>query len=352
MVVMGSPKKKSGGPFKTLKSSFLRNKGQNIQLQSTEINNIGRSSKRKSVQRTTLFQHDYVKVRSWPSDNPKSINVISNKATFEIYEINMVHSKQRMNYLSIGKKDQFVHPILPKLKVKRLITNPTELKVIISLFNPQRFWEVTFLANGNEPLPSQTLINFENVMSKICQYEDGTQVVLPSTNTITEPANTTSAETFDDIEEEVDDLEFLLWDHVSDQGGFSEIGSLEPDESSTMSTTSVEHSIVPPGDVINKTFKQALGRIKPFDSGSRENNLRYKRFSSFHTTFVDGNDWRLEFKNSYHDNRRSISVPMSTKFHNDMRINHNSSDSDNTSNVVDYNSISWMNISCEDIGDA
>ncbi|CAI4048666.1 hypothetical protein SKDZ_13G3300 [Saccharomyces kudriavzevii ZP591] len=80
------------------------------------------------------------------------------------------HDGHVVNYLSIGRHGDIVHPVLPKLQITRL--NGTGLKYIISFYNPERYWEIEFL-----PLPNQTRLEleesakaFENVVGKICQF--------------------------------------------------------------------------------------------------------------------------------------------------------------------------------------
>ncbi|QEU59065.1 Inp1 [Kluyveromyces lactis] len=339
MAIMGSPKKKSSGPFQSLRNSFLRNKGQPPQLQPWNSQVRTDDTKRKSVQRTTLFRHDYVKVRSWPSDNPKNINVILSKTSFEIYEIDMGNSKERMNYLSLGKKDQFVHPILPKLKVERVPSDPQqEFKIIISLFNPERFWEVTFLSINHGRVPRKVINDLEQVLSKICQYNNRA----PDNASLKDTKNDTNAipPPKIDILEEVDDLEYLLAENVPDQEQIPEAESLELNESSTISSISMEHSLVQSGDVINKTFKQALGRIKPIDFNTRAESSRYKRFSSFHSAFLDVPRISAEYQHSLQDKRRSISVPTA--------IDYKSISNHDMRKGVDFDKVSWMDVTFED----
>lgn len=356
---LGSPKKrKTVGPFKSLKKSILRTKGTNSQILDKDQNDTKTAINvnRQSIQRITLFEYENVMVRTWNSDDPRSINVISNKISFEVYEIYMLRSRQRMNYLCLGKKDQFVHPIMPKLKVQRVTSDSSkELKIVICLFNPDRFWEVTFLSNG--VLPRNVIEAFEDTISKICRYttckSDPLSERSPEahryvsirgdqSNIIKEEEEDEINETSNehaDSDDDITDLEYLLEDSIEEQDDViedfaSSSNSMSLNESSTISTPSVDHDFVAPGEVINKTFKQALGRIKPFDASGRANSSRYKRFSSVNTTFLDSGSLHNKSFTNPIEKRRSISVPMELN------------------NSFDYEKlkrVSWMDISFEDI---
>ncbi|CDO95619.1 unnamed protein product [Kluyveromyces dobzhanskii CBS 2104] len=344
MATMESPKKKSSGPIQLLKNSLLRNKGQHSHLPSRGSQGKSNNIKRKSVQRITLFRYDNVKVRSWPSNNPENINVISSKTSFEIYEVDMGNAKQRTNYLSLGRKDQFVHPILPKLKIERIVSNTDskrDLKIVISLFNPERFWEVTFLSIGNEHVTDKVITGLGTVLSKICQYNDGSgeSRERQSTNNSAKAAALIPAQE----EEETDELAYLLNDVSPFQELVSETESLELNESSTLSSISVESSMLQSGAVINETFKQALGRIKPVDVNTRVESTRYKRFSSLHSTFLDVSHKDTDYRNFSREKRRSISVPTS--------MNCKSISDLDSSNGVDFKKYSWMDVSFEDISE-
>ena len=255
----------------------------------------------------------------------------------------MLNSKQRMNYLSLGRKDQFVHPILPKLKIRRKTDNGRQnFTIIISLFNPERFWEVTFLSNGI--LGEKVIKDFEETISKICQYEYIDNTDKPEVIKMEKHAGVVQPLIEDtQKEEDVDDLEYLLSNDMAEEpeqeDAISEVASTGLNESSTLSTHSIEHVLVQPGDVINKTFKQALERIRPLNLDSRTTNLRYKRFSSFQTTFLDTVDaTSLNDTYSYKGKRRSISVPMEL---NAIKGHFG----------VDFNRMSWMDVTFEDISE-
>ena len=225
------------------------------------------------------------------------------------------HDGHVVNYLSIGRHGDIVHPVLPKLQITRL--NGTGFKYFISFYNPERYWEIEFL-----PLTCQSqseLENsvkaFENVINKICHFshinEEATignneslsdKFTVPPTLDM-EPPN---IELTDDDD---DDLNYLLDEedeHGCTDNSFSVI-------SNTCSNLSA--SFLYPSDPtnavsisINEAFKNAIRRTAPVlnipimapSIHLKQQNKRYSSYSFIESSpYLQDRHRRLQ--------RRSIS---------------------------------------------
>ncbi|CCD26629.1 Inp1p NDAI_0I00600 [Naumovozyma dairenensis CBS 421] len=216
-----SPSKPST-PIPKKKSSFSSPSSND----KTTIPNNNNNNKRTSAQKISLFKYDNVQVmncfvpisasstrrsssshsssnfadsHSDKSDLSNTISVrikptsLMAQGPLEIYQIftpdissNMKGSVngngngngQTMNYLSIGRNSNIIHPLLPKLKVTKLYGGSGAndgYKYFINFYNPERFWEIDFLPilgndmSVNEPLQN-VIKEFERVISKVCQF--------------------------------------------------------------------------------------------------------------------------------------------------------------------------------------
>ncbi|SCW00358.1 LAFE_0C02432g1_1 [Lachancea fermentati] len=349
-----TPKKKPQSPFKSIRNTLLlrNNKGKKLDADSQTLKYTGdakirkakfddsvrdlereRKNQRLSAQRVTLFKYDHVKVMNFtiykqrsnsgsststlssqssvikrinPQDDP--VNKNSKRATclvsngpLEIYQIitqNINAPPQKMTYLCLGRKGNIVHPILPKLQITRL--GCKELKFLIFLFNPERYWEIEFLPPAaNEAFPYQIEKDFETVVQTICQYKNDGQ----------------SEEIVSEMEKkEVNDLQYLLDDIDSDEDSvFDEM----QDETSAET-------------LINAAFRNAIRNITLHENKESHSPL-IKRYSSYYglpSPSLVANQ-----------NRRSLSVPFEfpSRRSNNFQIERSVFDG------------GWMDISFEDV---
>ncbi|KAL3233513.1 Inheritance of peroxisomes protein 1 [Nakaseomyces bracarensis] len=246
---------------------------------------IKTSSKRLSAHRVTLFKYNNVQVfncvrangsrtssissssssktvilgTSASTDKLKPLTLIG-KGLLELYQIKTPATKERkgqsMNYISLGKSGQIVHPILPKLRITKL---REQCKYLITFFNPERFWQIEFLpVNGPSHKNILEITNeFEEVVSNICQLIDDTSFegetkvsteVCSHIYTHIQSSTPQSEDVVDNVDED-SELDYLLDDSPSpSEPNFAEI------------------------DDINERFKQVLGRISNRDM---PNNRRF-----------------------------------------------------------------------------
>lgn len=129
---------------------------------------------RKSAQRISLFHQENVKILSGSLTTTRpTLNDFKNSSTsllamgpLEIYEIKTNCSCSK--YMTIGKNGDIIHPLLPKLKITKLVkhndNNDSSYSYYIPFSNPSRFWEIQFSqyvnCNGNN--------EFEKLVSKLC----------------------------------------------------------------------------------------------------------------------------------------------------------------------------------------
>ncbi|SCU83049.1 LAMI_0C01816g1_1 [Lachancea mirantina] len=199
---------KASSPFKSLKKSILwssKSKRDDETLD-TSKRRAGKMvgddpGNRRSAQRVTLFRYDHVKVmncsaylhrtnsgssastlHSYSSvvrnGDEECMSVSSRRTTclvsdgpLELYQIISQGGKtpQKMTYLSLGRKGTIIHPIMPRLRVTELESD--QFKIMIMLYNPERFWEIEFLPHHSEQKISPPVkTNFEDVVRSICQY--------------------------------------------------------------------------------------------------------------------------------------------------------------------------------------
>lgn len=197
-----SPKKNGSQSTSATDSSPSR-----IRRSSVDRPELRKNKQRFSAQRISLFKYEYVRVRTSSVLRRDSSSTISSDATrnsdnasysssksrgsvrvkpttimakgiLEVYQIytpkaNPAEKQQEMNYLSLGHKDNIVHPILPRLQVTR--KSDWAQRFIIHFYNPDRSWEVEFLessegAPGALEAVSAAVKEFESVISKICNY--------------------------------------------------------------------------------------------------------------------------------------------------------------------------------------
>ncbi|CCE64419.1 hypothetical protein TPHA_0H02150 [Tetrapisispora phaffii CBS 4417] len=333
-------------------------------------------NKRLSTQRVTLFYHNDVRVMSYTpnikhqatdkvnsSENNKlhnrddtsfsssiSNNTVSMKpyslvahGPIEIYQIrtisNLPNEKpQTMNYLSLGRKGNIIHPILPKLKVTKSTGSTT---YSIHFYNPERFWSVDFYLNqGTKDEDNEmkiVLTSFEEQISKICDFTIKTadDTLLPILMANTEsakdcliinssPSNNTKISY--DEESEDDQLSYLLED--SSESDSSDVGSISHDIliNNHSNVISSQCTLNPKNwiannhvqeDIINDAFKKAFQQYShiPINSQStlleKENTtqLKTKRYSSYNPLVST-----FDIRNHYKENNKSLSNGRSSSF--------------------------------------
>ncbi|QLG70760.1 hypothetical protein HG535_0A07020 [Zygotorulaspora mrakii] len=284
-----------------------------------------RSKQRLSAQRVSLFKYEKVRAMSCSvesgtrrgSESSSSTMTLKSGETtsdaslqsrssvklkptaliasgaLEVYQIstpnlNPNQKTQEMNYLSLGRKDTVVHPILPRLQVSKL--EHCGQKFLISFYNPERYWEIEFLSCKDPKATSDAIKEFESVISKICifttqeQKFDSLDRECRNTKNQGEISNDSLASQNSllrgDIQEkkinedEDDDLSYLL---VEDN-----TGSLRSRKEAAIHSTGKADS----DDSINEAFKRAIQNFKP-SSSQRSHDWYHgsapssRRFSSY-----------------------------------------------------------------------
>ncbi|QLL31057.1 hypothetical protein HG536_0A08740 [Torulaspora globosa] len=309
-----SPKKNSRQSASTTVSSPSR-----IRRSSIDRPELRKTKQRFSAQRVSLFKYEYVRVRSYSVLRRDSSSTISSDATrssdnasysscksrgsvrvkpttlmakgvLEVYQIytpkaSPAEKQQEMNYLSLGRKDNIVHPILPRLQVTR--NSGLAQRFIIHFYNPDRSWEVEFLessegAPGAFEAVSKAVKEFESVISKICNYTvvsetpERRRAALIDVNAIPDLVEETKSrngsnviedkpksgkkgqDEVDKEEDEDDDLAYLL------EEGNKEVQEKEiPNGNQSTSAANRESEDNLQDGAINEAFKKAMENFKP-----------------------------------------------------------------------------------------
>lgn len=215
---------------------------------------------RLSAHKVSLFQYSNVKAVSCTDGNKNKSPLLSN-GPLELYQIvtpalNNCDKDQEMNYLSLGRNGNIVHPILPRLQVKKL--NTDGVRFLITFYNPERYWELEFLPNDNDKDLLAIVEDFEKIISEICVYHDVEQIQRESQE--------------EDDEDDEDELDYLLND--SDQ-------TREPRP--TPGVIRRDQSQVPPDiftdEFINQAFKNAIRAFSsPRDTAHAGRPRRHSTF--------------------------------------------------------------------------
>lgn len=251
---------------------------------STKPETVSRtSSKRLSAHRVTLFKHNNVQVfncvrangsRTSSISSSSSVrtviigdNVVSStmdklkpltligKGLLELYQIKTPATKDRtgqsMNYISLGKSGQIVHPILPKLRITKL---REPYKYLITFFNPERYWQIEFLPI-NAPYHKsmdEIILEFESVVSNICQLIDD--------NNLEGDTKISTESSIEENKQATDTNKIPNTSHRSSEDDDSELDYLLDETSLTQNDIDCENI-----DDINERFKRVVGRISHRD---------------------------------------------------------------------------------------
>lgn len=366
-------KRKQGSTLRSLKESFKfrgsvnskkvsSQSGSNTQSSPSKVRrSSGESRKGKqrlSAQRVSLFKYENVRVLSSSmsgsirrgSDSTASSNttkssdaasVSSNRSrssvkvkpstlmargTLEIYQIctpnsSTAEKRQEMNYLSLGRKENIVHPILPRLQVTKVAGS--KYKFIIHFYNPDRFWEIEFLPMADTKTLSNVVEEFETVIVTICDYsatnDSAVEEKPPATKKVeiaTDPVihkDKDSEKEENEIEKEEtskedddDDLNYLLEEDEEDEENEEQLTNniSQADQCTSENNTDED---------VNKAFRKAMHNFKPSCTyrGSmteRFNEVSSKRFSSYQPPNLLEQSQALPNRESYFSPRRSSSV--------------------------------------------
>lgn len=274
------------------KVSTLNDKsGSPIKSNSERRNGITRKvngSKRLSAQRVALFKYNNVQVfnyvrngsnsrkSSMSSLNSSGTVVMCNeydsevtnlkpqmligKGVLELYQIKtpaaLDRKEQTMNYISLGRGGQIVHPILPKLKITKLRNE--NFKYLITFSNPERYWQIEFLQINGQLHDELLKITdeFESIISSVCIFIDENITKLASLKSNKTPPN--NVNTLDQIKEKVQTAT------ENDDDEAEELDYLLEDPIEQEPTSSFEYDV--PTD-LTEVFQRTMGRIN--SNGSR-----------------------------------------------------------------------------------
>ncbi|CAI4050068.1 hypothetical protein SUVZ_13G3360 [Saccharomyces uvarum] len=211
------------------------------------------------------------------------------------------HDGHVVNYLSIGRHGEIVHPVLPKLQITRL--NGAGFKYFISFYNPERYWEIEFLPIDNQTRSDleNSAKDFENIISKICQFSQISEEDTIGNNEslsdkfATSPTSNVKSTNIeiggDDDDDGEDELNYLLYGE--DEPNYMDSGfSVSFDTYPNISTK--VYSPIGSTDImassVNEAFKKAMRRTAPIlntpiMASSRHLQQRNKRRSSY--SFID-----------------------------------------------------------------
>lgn len=195
-----------------------------VATKNKEDKNINRSSS----QRISLFKYPNVEVETSSDDYKIKSNgngKLLARGPIEIYEMRTVSSQSF--FLSVGRRGEWIHPMLPKLKIRRMM-NTHELNLFVSFSNPDRIWKIKFIECDELNVDDEMVRNLEDVITSICQYSCVKSLKSP----------------YDSIVQESDDeLNYLLESSENDEDEDSELTDVE--------------------DSINDAFKRAMNNVIP-----------------------------------------------------------------------------------------
>ncbi|GAV53892.1 hypothetical protein ZYGR_0AK03940 [Zygosaccharomyces rouxii] len=217
---------------------------------------------RLSAHKVSLFQYSNVKAVSCSDGNKNKSPLLSN-GPLELYQIvtpapNNYDKSQEMNYLSLGRAGNIVHPILPRLQVKKLKTNG--VRFLITFYNPERYWELEFLPNNRDQDLLAVVDDFEKIISKICIYHSMEEIQRESQD--------------EDKEEEEDELDYLLNEPEQQQESSPGLEVIRRDRPPAPPDTSTD-------EFINQAFRRAIRALSSPRDRDTTTAVRPRRHSTF-----------------------------------------------------------------------
>ncbi|CCF60305.1 hypothetical protein KAFR_0J02410 [Kazachstania africana CBS 2517] len=254
-------------PTKSTKLQSIRN--------SLKLSHKNPNLKRSSAQKNTLFKYDNVKVTSLLlNQNSKSLLC---RGPIEIYEIRTKSSCSK--FMSIGRSNNVIHPLLPKLKISK--PDSRKFKYLMFFFNPDRIWEIEFLnidkCGKKNSYLREVGRDFENVVSRICEFvnsavTDVKTTILGSSISNEEGQNGASGKE-EEEEKDDDELNYLLEDELNAVPNSGAVSEQQDHET-----------------IINEAFKRAINKVIPswhaLVAKQHEINVR-KRASLYIPTFQE-----------------------------------------------------------------
>lgn len=198
----------------------------------TKKNKEDKTINRSSSQRISLFKYPHVEVETSTHDymTKSTVGKLLARGPIEIYEMRTLSS--RSYFLSVGRHGEWIHPMLPKLKIRRVV-NSLELNLFVSFSNPDRIWKIKFIECDELSVDNDTIENLEEVITGICQYS-----CVKSLRPTESPPESNANDDDDD-----DELNYLL--ESSEDDGDGELTDVEIEDS------------------INDAFKRAMNNVIP-----------------------------------------------------------------------------------------
>jgi len=295
-------------------TSHLKSRGSSMEVKTgNRSHSTKTSNNRKSAQRISLFYCDNVKVLnatlSTPNPTLQDFRYTSTSllamGPLEIYEIKTNSSCSK--YLTIGKNSDIVHPLLPKLKVTKLIIHENSEEInryYISFSNPSRFWEIQF--------PQDDSIKndiFESVISKSCRLiylEDKYKIEKEFSNVITEDDSKTINN------DSIDDLNYLLEDSDSDNDDISITKTIMDSDKNKKANNSTYYpnkssKLLSNSNDINQQFRKVIEEMSPFtEKVESHNKWVWKQSNHQNLAPSEKNNKKMAYKRSLYVSNPNI----------------------------------------------
>lgn len=205
---------------------------------------------RSSSQRISLFKYPYVQVETISDQNRPTGKLLAN-GPIEIYEMRTI--SLRSFFFSVGRHGEWIHPMLPKLRIRRVIdeSDNKEFSLFVLFSNPDRIWKIKFINSTDQNIDDEEedwIVNLEKVITGICQYS--------CVKTLKDDNDNNNNE-----DDEDDELNFLL-----------------ESDSDNDTNTGDEITMINKNEFINKAFQRAMNNIIPQwqDQISHDNLLMTK----------------------------------------------------------------------------
>lgn len=286
---------------------------------------------RSSSQRISLFKYPHVEVETNSSEsvitskfsNNQSKSKLLARGPIEIYEIRTVSS--RSFFFSVGRHGEWIHPMLPKLRIRRII-DLDEFYLFILFSNPDRIWKIKFIECDEIKIDNEMIKDLETVITGICQYSCVKSLDLISNeieimNNINNQQvrgqlrqNNSKITEKEEEEEDLEELNYLLEiesdNNLSDGNVYEKEEEKEEEMWDDDGTTDVEMDTS-----INDAFRKAMNNlIPPWDHKLKASDKKVTSSTTI-TTLPNNNDSLHITKrrnNSTSKRRISLYIPSSS----------------------------------------
>lgn len=310
---------------------------------------------RSSSQRISLFKYPHVEVEANSSEsripprfsNKQNKSKLLARGSIEIYEIRTISS--RSFFLSVGRHGEWIHPMLPKLRIRRII-DPNEFYLFISFSNPDRVWKIKFIEYDEIKINNEIIKDLETVITGICQYScvkslDLSSVEIYETNNQVikgQSAQHNSEETDEkEDEENLDELNYLLETETDNNISNGNINKIEEEEKIWCSDETINIEI---NTSINDAFRRAMNNVIPPWDHNPDTSYNELIYAATTTSSTNNDCLHIPKRKNNSTSRRRISLYIPSSSNNNS-INDKNFDNYSSITFLDQKNLSRRSIS-------